>query len=60
MMGVGNRDYHYLSRFEIDGGKRISQHLSGFFEIIDGVLPTGVREVEITVHAQRVPGDSVD
>jgi hypothetical protein len=27
-IGVGNRDYHYLSRFEIDGGKRISRHLS--------------------------------
>jgi len=27
---VGNRDYHHLSRFEIDGGKRISQHLSTF------------------------------
>jgi hypothetical protein len=23
-----HRDYHHLSRFEIDGGKRISQHLS--------------------------------
>ena len=27
---VANRDYHYLSRFEIDGGKRISQHLANF------------------------------
>jgi hypothetical protein len=26
---VVNRDYHYQSRFEIGGGKRISQHLSG-------------------------------
>jgi hypothetical protein len=26
---VENRDYHHLSRFEIDGAKRISQHLSG-------------------------------
>ena len=25
---VANRDYHYLSRFEIAGDKRISQHLS--------------------------------
>jgi hypothetical protein len=25
---VGNRDYHQLSRFEIDGGKRICRHLS--------------------------------
>jgi hypothetical protein len=24
---VENRDYHQLSRFEIDGGKRISRHL---------------------------------
>jgi len=28
-IGVDNRDYHYLSHSEIDGGKRISQHLSG-------------------------------
>ena len=27
-IGVENRDYHHLSQFEIDGGKRISQHLS--------------------------------
>jgi hypothetical protein len=27
-IGVENRDYHYLSHFEIAGGKRISQHLS--------------------------------
>jgi hypothetical protein len=26
---VANRDYHYLSRLQIDGGKRISQYLSG-------------------------------
>jgi hypothetical protein len=26
---VANRDYHQLSRFEIGGEKRISQHLSG-------------------------------
>jgi hypothetical protein len=25
---VANRDYHHLSQFEIDGGKRISRHLS--------------------------------
>jgi len=24
---VANRDYHYLSQFEIDGAKRIYQHL---------------------------------
>jgi hypothetical protein len=24
---VDNKDYHHLSRFEIAGGKRISQHL---------------------------------
>jgi len=28
-IGVENRDYHHLSQTEIDGGKRISQHLSG-------------------------------
>jgi hypothetical protein len=28
-IGVENRDSHHLSQFEIDGGKRISQHLSG-------------------------------
>jgi hypothetical protein len=28
-IGVENRDYHYLSRFEIAGGKRISRHLPG-------------------------------
>jgi len=27
-IGVANRDYHYLSQFEIAGAKRISQHLS--------------------------------
>jgi hypothetical protein len=27
-IGVANRDYHYLSHLEIDGGKRIYQHLS--------------------------------
>jgi hypothetical protein len=27
-VGVDNRDYHYLSQFEIDGAKRISRHLS--------------------------------
>jgi hypothetical protein len=27
-ISVGNRDYHHLSHFEIDGAKRISQHLS--------------------------------
>src|SRR5258708_4014692 len=27
-IGVDNRDYHYLSQVEIDGAKRISQHLS--------------------------------
>ena len=27
---VANRDYHYLSLFEIDGAKRISRHLSFF------------------------------
>jgi hypothetical protein len=26
---IVTRDYHYLSQFEIAGGKRISQHLSG-------------------------------
>ena len=26
---VEYRDYHHLSRFEVAGGKRISQHLSG-------------------------------
>ena len=26
-IGVGNRDYHYLSQIEIAGGKRIYQHL---------------------------------
>jgi hypothetical protein len=26
---VANRDYHYLSRFEISSVKRISRHLSG-------------------------------
>ena len=26
---VANRDYHHLSHSEIDGGKRIYQHLSG-------------------------------
>jgi hypothetical protein len=27
-IGVENRDSHYLSQTEIDGAKRISQHLS--------------------------------
>jgi hypothetical protein len=27
-IGVANREHHYLSQFEIDGAKRISQHLS--------------------------------
>jgi hypothetical protein len=28
-IGINNRDYHYLSHFEIASAKRISQHLSG-------------------------------
>jgi hypothetical protein len=28
-VAVDEKDYHHLSRFEIGGGKRISQHLSG-------------------------------
>jgi predicted nuclease of restriction endonuclease-like RecB superfamily len=29
-INVENRDYHYLSQFEIDGGKRIYQQLSKY------------------------------
>jgi hypothetical protein len=32
---VANRDYHYLSQCEIDGAKRIYQHLSDLPQGID-------------------------
>ena len=38
---VENRDYHYVSHFEIGSDKRISQHLSIFYKEIDrGQLPS--------------------
>ena len=40
-INVENRDYHHQSRNEIDGGKRIYQHVSDFLQGIDrGVLPS--------------------
>jgi hypothetical protein len=41
-INVANRDYHYLSRFEIAGAKRISQHLSNFPPRTDPRMTSGL------------------
>ncbi|MGB9243130.1 MAG: hypothetical protein WCC03_07240, partial [Candidatus Acidiferrales bacterium] len=46
VIGVANRDYHYLSRFEIDGAKRIYQHLISVL-IMNRTIGLGGREVWI-------------
>jgi hypothetical protein len=46
---VENRDYHYLSRFEIASDKRISQHLSG----LDGHSSPGFHD---THHVCAIAG----
>jgi hypothetical protein len=51
---VGNRDYHHLSQFEIDGAKRISQHYPSFRQDLlrtASELPTNRPEsLELGVH----------
>jgi hypothetical protein len=42
-IGVDNRDYHSLSHFEIDGAKRISQHLSNLTTLATLLVRTIVR-----------------
>ena len=48
---VVNRDYHYLSQFEIDGAKRIYQHLSA--------QKVSTRQLEVP-HAAAVGGGAED
>jgi len=48
---VENRDYHYLSRFEIVGGKRISQQLSAHEAVATITIKLGIDLLVLTLPA---------